>query len=89
MVRNRIATIEQVKYDAEIHQYWDECCFPECAGTTFKRYPDLKRHFEATHVSPVVHCECPGCSCSSTATRKYKMNEHINSVYEGVGVVAV
>ncbi|KAH7070546.1 hypothetical protein BKA63DRAFT_568923 [Paraphoma chrysanthemicola] len=77
VTRNRGATIASIKYDAATHRYLFECCYKKCNGTTCDRYQDLKRHFEATHVSPKVACKYPECEWSYPAVRKDKLSEHM------------
>ncbi|KAH7082246.1 hypothetical protein FB567DRAFT_551225 [Paraphoma chrysanthemicola] len=77
VTRNRVATIANVKYDAGTHQSWFECCYKKCNGRRCDRYQDLKRHFEATHVSPRVVCQHPGCEWSYPEVRKDKLSEHM------------
>ncbi|KAF2274783.1 uncharacterized protein EI97DRAFT_88897 [Westerdykella ornata] len=73
------------------------CAKKECHNSTFGRLADLRRHYEAAHVSaankPEYYCPVSGCARSrwfgggggrSFGTRKDKCDEHVRNVHKGL-----
>ncbi|KAF2134445.1 hypothetical protein P153DRAFT_380262 [Dothidotthia symphoricarpi CBS 119687] len=74
------------------------CSSPECAGSTFNRQADFRRHYNEKHVSLKIEHFCPFAGCQRSAKpsggkskrrsfggRKDKMKEHIRNQHKKVG----
>jgi hypothetical protein len=64
------------------------CHTAECAGTTFGRLQELRRHYNTFHAGSVIWCPYPGCERSEgvdripfSAARSDKLKEHVLRVH--------
>jgi hypothetical protein len=75
-------------YIDQTNEYVFRCNAAGCAGATFGRVPELKRHYKTFHVGSVVWCPYPGCERSEnvgtrpfSAARCDKLKEHVERVH--------
>jgi hypothetical protein len=90
LIAGRRTMIGTMYSEGELEEFVFECGAPGCAGKTFGRWYDFKRHFNGAHatVRAVYWCPAHGCARGEAVgerpfPRKNKVNDHVEAMHGG------